>query len=104
MSPAMTLTTSTTHTDGRATVLLEGELDISSAPILVEDVSQVLADGPSEVVLDLRDLTFLDSSGLRAFFDLRDRAAESGATITATGARGMVRRALDTTGVQLNDV
>ena len=41
-----------------------GELDLSGARALSPVLADVAADGASRVVLDLRDLTFLDSSGI----------------------------------------
>ena len=98
----MTLTTDMTTDGDRTSVLLEGELDMASATAVVEAVTEALDQGAQAIVLDLRDLTFMDSSGLRVFFDLRARAEQAGATLTASGARGMVRRALDATGVALD--
>jgi anti-sigma B factor antagonist len=57
-----------TTIDGpRATVILHGELDLPASAELEPELSR-LADEPgvAEVALDLRELDFMDSSGLRA--------------------------------------
>jgi anti-sigma B factor antagonist len=54
------------HSDGRATLELHGELDIGTAPKLDAAVDRALEDGCSEVVLNLAGTTFMDSSGLGA--------------------------------------
>jgi anti-anti-sigma factor len=60
-------------TDDVTQIVLTGELDISSAN-LVRDASTDLP--PSErVVVDLRRLTFLDSTGLAALVELAKRSA-----------------------------
>jgi anti-sigma B factor antagonist len=65
--------------DGDAVVLsLRGELDIATVPRLEEAVANALADAPRELTIDLRPLGFLDSSGLRQFILLADRAQEEG--------------------------
>ncbi len=64
--------------DGRARMTLVGELDIATIPRLDAAVDALLAQGPRELLVDLRPLGFLDSSGLRAFIVLADRAAEEG--------------------------
>ncbi len=62
----------------RALLTLRGELDIATLPRLEEAVEKVLADRPERLVLDLRPLEFLDSSGLREVIVLADRAQLEG--------------------------
>ena len=51
---------------GDALIALSGELDLSGAAPLDEEIDRlVAADGVRRVVLDLRSLEFMDSSGLR---------------------------------------
>jgi|SRR6185437_13399155 len=63
---------------GRGRLTLEGELDIATIPRLDAAVDALLEHGPRELAVDLRPLGFLDSSGLRAFILLADRANEEG--------------------------
>lgn len=49
---------------GRHTLALTGELDIDSATDLEEAVREVCASG-TDLVIDLRKVTFMDSTGLR---------------------------------------
>jgi anti-sigma B factor antagonist/stage II sporulation protein AA (anti-sigma F factor antagonist) len=51
------------------TVRLAGDLDLASAPDLIRAVASL--DGTSgDLVVDLAEVEFLDSSGLRAIFDI----------------------------------
>jgi anti-sigma B factor antagonist len=51
---------------GDALIALTGELDISGAPALDEEIDRLAGEeGVRRVVLDLRELEFMDSSGLR---------------------------------------
>jgi len=61
---------------GRWTFVLRGELDIQSAPSLDRALDQ--APAGAEVVLDLRGLVFIDSSGLRAILSRRRRIRDAG--------------------------
>ena len=61
---------------GRLT--LSGELDIASVPRFQEAIEAMLADGVRRLTIDLGPLAFLDSSGLREFISLRDRAELEG--------------------------
>lgn len=48
-----------------ARVTLSGELDGNSAPALRETIDQVLRDKPATLILQVEDLTFMASAGLR---------------------------------------
>jgi anti-sigma B factor antagonist len=63
-----------TH-DGRETLVLSGELDLNSAPRLEARVAELAGTRPA-VILDLRELAFTDSTGLRAILRARDLCAE----------------------------
>jgi anti-sigma B factor antagonist len=55
---------STSDRDGRAVVVIRGELDLATAPDL-EAALQERLDAGQDVVVDLRELDFMDSTGLR---------------------------------------
>jgi anti-sigma B factor antagonist len=60
--------------EGRALVGLRGELDVSTAPKVETALRQVEEQGVPLMVIDLRGLTFLDSSGLRLILEADGRA------------------------------
>jgi anti-sigma B factor antagonist len=62
--------------EGDAGVRLElmGELDISSAPVLEEALGRIEAGQPSLLLVDLRGLEFMDSTGLRTLVSANQRA------------------------------
>lgn len=61
--------------DGRrATLAVSGELDMGTTGQLSGRVSEQLAGGATDVTVDLTELTFMDSSGLRLLIDLHDRS------------------------------
>lgn len=68
----------TERRDGQTLVALVGELDIASAPRLEEGLAEVEGNSPGTLVLDLRRVEFIDSTGLRAVIaaDERARAAD----------------------------
>ena len=61
---------------GRLT--LSGELDIATVPRFQEAIEEMLAGGVRRLTIDLGPLAFLDSSGLREFIALRNRAELEG--------------------------
>jgi len=50
----------------RHTLALSGELDLATAPTLEVDMRAACEAGAGELLLDLTDLGFIDSTGLRA--------------------------------------
>jgi anti-sigma B factor antagonist len=81
-------------------VLVSGELDLFREADLRRAVDDVLADTtPERLVLDLRGVQFLDSSGLRALLMCRDRARSLGVPLALAVAPGPVTRLLDVAGV-----
>ena len=63
--------------DGKAWLYLGGELDFASQP-LVEECIALAQDEHDTVVVDLEDLTFMDSCGIDAFLHAAMRAEENG--------------------------
>lgn len=62
--------------DGRAYIALTGELDISSMDMVDEELRRLEANRPHVGIVDLRELTFLDSTGLKALAQANQRADE----------------------------
>jgi anti-anti-sigma factor len=61
-----------------ATVTLAGELDIATVPRVEEAIEATLTGEVQMLTIDLGGLGFVDSSGLRLFIVLDQRAAEQG--------------------------
>src|SRR5262249_41169370 len=55
---------------------LIGELDLVSAPALIELVSALCQDGARQLLLDISELAFADSTGLRALLSAETLCAE----------------------------
>ena len=81
-----------------ATVSVRGELDASTAPDLAELCHSVHADGARDLVIDLTDTSFLDSSGLRALIEAH-RLFSDGGNLALSHASEPVRRLLEITGL-----
>jgi anti-anti-sigma factor len=67
--------------DDRVVVVPRGELDMASAPELEDAIASRLDQG-TWVVLDLRALDFIDSSGLRVVVGAHRAAEEGGGRFT----------------------
>ncbi len=79
---------------------LIGELDLAARPQLEElTLAALLADRGPNVIIDLRPLTFLDASGLRALTALTTRLATAGARAQLIPAPPAVHRVFEITGL-----
>jgi anti-sigma B factor antagonist len=83
----------------RALVRPIGELDLATAEGVGARVAGLLDRKFAEVVIDLRGVTFLDSTGLRMLVTTHNRARESGARTWVILARPEIRELLEMTGV-----
>ena len=81
----------------RLVLELHGELDMVSSPRLGETFAGLGADGPGTVVLDLRGVSFLDSTGLKAIFGARNAAHKRGQQFAVTPGSPQVQRLLSLT-------
>lgn len=77
-------------------VRLSGELDLASASGLTE---RLVDTAGSTVVVDLADLSFMDSSGISALVMARNRMAENGDSLILSRPQAMVFRVLETVGL-----
>jgi len=59
--------------DGEVVLSVFGELDMTTAPLLLETVGIAL-DGEGTVVLDLAGMTFIDSQGIKVLVEANKRA------------------------------
>jgi anti-anti-sigma factor len=87
------------RTDGYVRVILAGELDIAThgdADVVLRDVQDA---GSPLVVLDLRELKFMDSTGLRLLVQADSRARESGQRLAIVRGPEAVHRVLEITGL-----
>jgi anti-sigma B factor antagonist len=64
--------------DGQVRVILTGELDLSTAERVDQELMRAEAEGPELITLDLRGLKFLDSTGLRVVLSADGRARKDG--------------------------
>lgn len=85
--------------NGAMVVAPRGELDIAGTARFDEAVDTALSSG-GDVVIDLRELSFIDSSGLRSLLRAARAASDGGTRLTILRGSGPVERALAITGVE----
>ena len=84
---------------GTLTIGLEGELDIATAPAFERLLRDVERDRWPIVAVDLRHLSFIDSSGIRVLLGANDRIGRLGGRMVFRHASRAVRRSLAAIGV-----
>jgi anti-sigma B factor antagonist len=77
---------------GLVKLLLRGELDLSTASKAEEELRRAEAGEPDLLVLDLSELTFLDSTGLRLIVTADHRAREQGRRVAVVKGPETVQR------------
>jgi anti-anti-sigma factor len=80
-------------------VALSGELDLASSPILEERLDQVFSSDAKLVILDLRELEFMDSTGLSVVIKAYQAAADGDRRLYLVKGPPQVQRLLSLTGV-----
>ena len=79
-------------------VALRGEIDAHSAPILAARF-QTLPAGDDDIVIDMADVTFMDSSGLRVLIDVHQRADTESRRLILSAPSQSVTRLLEVSGL-----
>ena len=78
----------------RTEVFLAGELDLAAVDALHRRIARLAEDAPGKMCLDLAELEFLGSTGIRMLIDL---SRELGPRLSVRNVGGMPRRALEMT-------
>ena len=76
-----------------------GELDIATVEEVARPVRELLEAGFVELVLDLSEVTFIDSSGIRMVLDAREGARRKGVALSLLPGPPVVQRSFELTGL-----
>jgi anti-sigma B factor antagonist len=82
-----------------AVVAVTGELDLASGPELEAELDQIAGPETQLLVVDLRQLDFMDSTGLSILVRAHQRLAGEGCEMGLVKGSQQVQRLLDLTGV-----
>ena len=93
------LTYQSHQSDGMIRLALSGELDLSSASQVEDVLKEIEESSPPLLVLDLRDLTFMDSTGLRVMVAADARARDGSRRLAIVQGPEPVHRVFRITGL-----
>jgi anti-sigma B factor antagonist len=92
----MSFSTSLERRESAAIVTMQGDLDIATEAHATADLAHAM-DGCDVLIVDLRELDFLDSTGVRVLLAADLRAREQGLRFGVVRGDGIVARLLDVT-------
>ncbi len=84
---------------GSTLVEVEGEIDLSTAPQLQRELL-ASAQGSRELIVDLRGVTFIDSTGVGVLFRTSKQVTAAGGELRLVCGPGPVRRVLKVSGLE----
>ena len=85
--------------EGTPIAQLAGEIDLSNAAIIKRSIADSVANRDLTLVLDLSDVTYLDSAGIAMLFDLSRRLAQRlQQLILVVPESSLLQRSLDVSG------
>jgi anti-sigma B factor antagonist len=87
---------SLTHADGRVVVVPRGELDLGAFESFISQVYRARL-GAKEVVIDLRELAFIDSAGLQALLLINRSGQRDGIATRIVRGSDVVHRVFELT-------
>ena len=93
------LTYESHQNDQMVRLALAGEFDLSNAPQVEEALKEIDDESPALLVLDLRELTFMDSTGLRVMVAADARARDNSRRLAVVQGPEPVHRVFRITGL-----
>jgi anti-sigma B factor antagonist len=93
------LSISRTDHGERTVMRLAGEIDVYTAPLVREKLDEQIRKGRNDLVLDLTDVSFLDSTGLGVLVGRLKHARTTGGSLCLFGADDRVLRVFSITGL-----
>lgn len=87
------------ETSAGYTLYLNGQLDLSMAPKFRSEVEPLAAEADKTLVLNLKDLQYIDSTGLGLIISILKTRQEAGASLLIKEVPPKVQRLFDMTGI-----
>jgi anti-sigma B factor antagonist len=99
VAEAPTLELTVSENDGETILRAAGELDVNTAPELREQLARLANDGVRQIVVDLADVSFVDSTALSVLVSALKRLRQADGDLTLASPTPSVRRVFEITGL-----
>jgi len=96
---ALTVDIKSEHNGSAIVYRLRGSLDLATAPSLRAALIEAANEGKHDIIVDLTELEFLDSTGLGALIGAHRRALENSGRVRLIVRDGPIQRLLNITGL-----
>ena len=93
------MTIEQTHVSGHVVLLVAGRMDAESAPQFENKCRSCVAEGLTTLIVDLGDLTYISSMGLRSFLDIGKTLQGKGGALRICRLNGLVKQVFEITGL-----
>lgn len=97
-TPPGTFSACLTRRNGVTHAALRGELDLATVEALEEQIARAMDESTVGIVLDMRELTFMDCTGLRAVLAASKHAGRAGLRFGVVNVAGTPRKVFEATG------
>jgi anti-sigma B factor antagonist len=89
------------HAEGYSVIAVRGEMDLHTAPKFQYAIERAAGnEGVGAVVVDMAEVTFMDSSALSALMRSKDTLGQQGVSLRLAAPSGAVERIFSVTGFQ----
>jgi anti-sigma B factor antagonist len=89
------MTTTVVSNPPSATVVLDGEIDIATAPAIRRFLMAAISGGNVQLAVDMSGVTFIGAAGIGVLVAAANRAREAGGGLSLLAPSRQVRRLLD---------
>jgi anti-sigma B factor antagonist len=96
---AMDLVLGSRTENGWAVLEVQGEVDLYTSPQLRDAILRLTEEGENRIVIDLNNVSFMDSSGLGVLVAGLKRARERGGELALVFGEGSIQKVLGITGL-----
>lgn len=91
---------SSTREENQSILHIRGELDFGTAPVMQDSLIQVLENDVSHLILDMEDVTFLDSEGVKVLLQAHKKVRDYGGVMSIRGCSQFVQNVFEILGLQ----
>ncbi len=95
----MNLTIDVEQENAQKIMTLKGEIDIYTATNLKEKLNTLVSEKETDVIVDLKDVTYMDSTGLGTFISALKHSNDSDSTLRLIRANSRLYRLFQVTGL-----